>query len=160
MEILLIEDNPTEVRMLKNTLRKIIDGDLDIHHCSTVSDGTSYLRENKDRTDLVLLDLKLADSPDWEETIKSIAPYTYNVPVVVLSGNEDKNVALETLKHGVEDFIVKGTTKHELQMFKETIEFALIRHKGVERLSDTAKKEEECIRMLTGGYSVKKEDLV
>lgn len=154
MKILIIEDDLTSARILSKTLEVIISGAVDITHCSNLGDGVEAIKAADGRFDLVLLDLKLPDSPDWEATYNAVAPHATKTPVIVITGNDDKEIAHQLLQKGIEDFITKGSTRHYADSLKETIEFALHRHKARKEMADTLEKDEQCIHWLTGGYSV------
>jgi len=71
-----------------------------------------------------------------------------------MSGNEDREIARELIKNGAEDYIVKGGKKRHTDLLRETIEFAMARHKNVKDLASAAEQKEQCVHWLTGGYSV------
>ncbi|GEM_PF-1601228 len=154
MNILIVEDSKTEAHILSQTLHRIMEDKPSICHVSTLGEASALLEEHVGDFDLVFLDLKLSDSPDWEDTYDVVAPYTKKVPVIVMSGNDDGKVAREVMMNGAEDYIVKGGKKRNIELLKETIDFALCRHKAVRELADAAKQGEQCVHWLTGGYSV------
>ena len=56
---------------------------------------------------VVLLDLNLPDS-HGAETFRNVLNHAPGVPVVVLSGMEDEDLALQAIHQGVQDYLVKG----------------------------------------------------
>lgn len=154
MKILIIEDSKVEAQILAQTLKRIMDEPVSVQHCATLEDGLNVLTAGQQELDLVFLDLKLSDSTEWEDTYDSVVPYTRNVPVIVMSANNDKDVAKDILKRGAEDYIVKGGKKRDVDMLKETIEFAMCRHDLVKKLSTRVSEEGRTIQWLTGSYSV------
>lgn len=152
MNILIVEDSKAEAHILAQTLQRIMDDRPSIRHTATLKEATDALRDAKD-LDLVFLDLKLSDSPEWRQTYEAVAPFAVKVPIIVMSGNDDRAIAREVIKSGAEDFIVKGGKKRHVDMLRETIDFALCRHHAVRELADTAEREGQCIHWLTGGYS-------
>ncbi len=153
MNVLIIEDSKTEIHILSQTLERILEDKPRIRCCGTLADAKRMLHDHHKEFDLVFLDLKLSDSPKWQNTYDAVAPYAEKLPIIVLSGDDNPAIARSVLQRGAEDYIVKGGRKRQVDMFKETIEFALCRHHALRTLADTAEKEEECIRWLTGGYS-------
>ena len=62
--------------------------------------------------DIVLLDLNLPDSSGLE-AFKTLYEATSELPVIVLSGNEDETLSLRAVQEGAEDYLVKGTVTSE-----------------------------------------------
>lgn len=153
MNVLIIEDSKVEAQIFAQALKKVIDEPVKIHHTATLNDGVTCLVDHDD-LDLVFLDLKLPDSTEWRDTYDAVAPYATKVPVIVVSGEDNKDIAREVLKNGAEDYIVKGGKKRHIDMLKETIDFALLRHQQVRELAAKAEQEELTIHWLSGGYSV------
>lgn len=62
----------------------------------------------RERFDLILTDLDLPDSngPDTVRHLQRVAP---DVPLVVLSGEGEIDVARECIREGADEFLVKGT---------------------------------------------------
>ena len=108
--ILLIEDNPGDARLAQDLLDECADFDAHVTNVGRVSEARSVLW--KQPIDLVFLDLGLPDSKGLEGLgrLTSMMP---NAPIIVLTGADDKTLALEALKHGAQDYLVKGTINPE-----------------------------------------------
>jgi CheY-like chemotaxis protein len=153
MNILIIEDSVVEATLLTKELEKAIDEPIEVQHADTLVKGVASLKEKK-KIDLVFLDLGLPDSSGWEQTYESVSPYTDHLPVIVMTSNKNPGIVEELLKRGLQDYIIKGSKKHDPDLLRETITFALLRHKVVNRLSATVREKEQCMNWLSGGYSV------
>lgn len=70
-------------------------------------DGKSLLRNLHKRPDLISLDYSLSDT-NAQKLIKQIKQALPDTPVIIVSGQEDVTVAVELLKEGVYDYIVKN----------------------------------------------------
>ena len=57
---------------------------------------------------MVLLDLNLPDS-QGAETFRKVLDSAPDVPVVILSGQDDEALAMKALHQGVQDYLVKGS---------------------------------------------------
>ncbi|MCB4756961.1 MAG: diguanylate cyclase response regulator [Elusimicrobia bacterium] len=102
-EILLIEDNPDDALLLRESL---IDAGFafNMENVNRLSTGLSSLEDKK--IDIVLLDLSLPDSQGLEGLIK-IQNHTPNVPIVILTGLNDEQLAEEAVKKGAQDYLIK-----------------------------------------------------
>ncbi|MEJ2671981.1 MAG: PAS domain S-box protein, partial [Deltaproteobacteria bacterium] len=105
LKILLIEDNPGDVRLIREMLTEAGAHDFVIEWVASLSQGLQNLV--KDKVDLILLDLTLPDSHGLETFCKaySLAP---QIPFVLLTGLEDETLALTALQKGAQDYLVKG----------------------------------------------------
>src|SRR5882757_985529 len=102
--VLLIEDNPGDADLVR---LRLVEGrpQLQVECVSRLSEALEFLA--KETPALVLLDLNLPDSRG-AETFRKIREKAPNVPVVVLSGQEDEAMAEKALHQGVQDYLVKG----------------------------------------------------
>ena len=76
--------------------------------------------------DIILLDLKLPDS-DMESTIEKMLHLTSKIPIIVLTGFDDEEIALNSLKKGFQDYLVKGELNANI--LKRAILYGIERHK-------------------------------
>lgn len=112
-EILLVEDNPGDVRLIEETLR---DGSVDntLHTVTSGEAALSFIHrddeyEGAPRPDLVLLDLNLP-RVDGEDVLHEIKhhPELETVPVVILTGTDSEYVESKDLDHDAdEDAVVE-----------------------------------------------------
>jgi DNA-binding response OmpR family regulator len=106
MRVLHIEDDAAEGLLLRESLRS---GPLAVREppirAETLADGLAALR--KGRFDVVLTDLGLTDSQGLA-TFRAVKAANADIPVVVLSGLDDESVALQALREGAHDYLVKG----------------------------------------------------
>src|SRR5260370_13816642 len=79
--------------------------DVKVNCVNRLSDGLASL--TRETPTLVLLDLNLPDS-HGAETFRRLMEHAPNVPVVVLSGQNDEVLAMKAVHHGVHDYQVKG----------------------------------------------------
>jgi signal transduction histidine kinase len=105
--VLLIEDNPGDADLVRLRLVES-ESDVDVRCVDRLSAGLNELDELGDRQpSLVLLDLNLPDS-HGAETFRKILNKAPGVPVVVLSGQDDEELAVKAVHQGVQDYLVKG----------------------------------------------------
>lgn len=114
LHILYVEDNPADFRLLTSKLnRETPLSQVSFHHVQSVAEARSYLAE--DLPDIILLDLSLPDASGLQavDAVKQAAP---DLPVVVLTGNTDRQQALTYIKAGAQDYLVKGDFSAEMFM--------------------------------------------
>src|SRR3984885_16270646 len=112
--VLLIEDNPGDVdlvrlRLLESNSEREVP--FEMFWADRLSTGLTAL--TKELPAVVLLDLYLPDSRG-AETFHNVLSRSVGVPVVVLSAQDDEELVLNALQHGVQDYLVKGAfdSKH------------------------------------------------
>lgn len=104
-KILLIEDNPGDARLIQEMLAEAKASTIEIECLDNLSDGLERL--SRGGIDLVLLDLLLPDSQGIE-TFTSVYSKVSGVPIIVLSVLDDEALAVEAVKQGAQDYLVKG----------------------------------------------------
>ena len=102
-KVLLVEDDADDADFLRMSLGKYSDS-IDITHTSMISDAVTALED--ERYDVVLLDLNLPDARG-PECVEKIHEADELVPIVVLSGHDDEDFAVNILNQGVQDYLVK-----------------------------------------------------
>ncbi|MGA2798621.1 MAG: response regulator, partial [Thermoguttaceae bacterium] len=107
LHILLVEDNPSDADLLRETLAQV-EEQLEITHVERLQQAAEYIKQG-DQVDVVLLDLGLPDSMGLAtlERANSAAPH---LPIIVLTGLEDEDVGIEAVRKGAQDYLVKGQT--------------------------------------------------
>jgi diguanylate cyclase (GGDEF)-like protein len=109
--VLLIEDNPGDARLIEEMLLEHPVAPFELTCVNRLSDGLQHLALEK--TKLVLLDLSLPDS-DGLDTFAQVFAHSPNVPIIVLTGNDDTSVALAAVKTGAQDYLTKNKLDGEL----------------------------------------------
>jgi len=122
--ILLIEDNPGDARLIQEFLREAEDEAYRSVWVKTLAEGCRVLCA--DPFDLVLLDLSLPDSQGLK-TFQTIHAENSGVPVVVLTGLDDKAVARQAVHEGAQDYLIKGQLSSD--MLLRAIGYALERNR-------------------------------
>ncbi len=138
LDILVIEDNPGDLFLLQELLR---DTDLSIdriHHADHLSEARRQL-ENE-RIDLVFLDLSLPDSSGLG-SYTGLSPFNQRVPVILLTGLADTNLALEALLLGAQDYLVKGDFDNKL--LSRAIRYSRERMRSMQYLRESEERYRE-----------------
>jgi len=104
IEVLLIEDNPVHARLFQAQLAKVGTPVFAVETADRLAAGLERLGQGG--IDIVLLDLVLPDSQELETVIRvrAAAP---EIPVVVLTGLDDVDLANRAVEAGAYDYLVK-----------------------------------------------------
>ena len=143
--ILLIEDNPHDVELLKEALAKDADSPVTLEYASQLSIGLHSLR--KGRIDLVLLDLFLPDSRGLE-TIQAVRRHAPWVPIVVLTASDDDALAVQALQNGAQDYLVKGYVQVYRKLLGRSIRYAIERKRSEEDLLNANARTQQILSSL------------
>jgi len=130
LHVLLVEDNPGDARLFQELLADA-SASFSIEHVRKLSDAIDRLP--KGGIDVVMSDLSLPDSqgiPTFDK-LHAVAP---NVPVIVLSGLDDETLAVETVRRGAQDYLVKG--RADAHMLVRSIRYALKRMAAERELAE------------------------
>ena len=138
VHILLVEDDPDDVWVMRNLLGDRWDGPFKLSHVELLSAGLERLSEF--RFDIILLDLSLPDSQGLE-TFITMHAHAADVPIVVLSGYNDESTAVKAVQAGAQDYLVKGQVDDNLLV--RSIRYAIERtrrHKAEAALRDASEE--------------------
>jgi diguanylate cyclase (GGDEF)-like protein len=104
IRIALIEDSPEDALLVKHLLRTELGESAVIDHCGSIAEAKGALVDED--LGCILLDLSLPDATGLEglQAVRARAP---QVPIVVLSGEENENVAVQAVHEGAQDYLVK-----------------------------------------------------
>ena len=105
LRVLLIEDNPGDVGLIRAHLRGRGEVSIELEHVDTLAAGLRRL--SQPGIGVVLLDLGLPDSVG-PETLHEVLRCCPAVPVVVLTGEDRMEQALEGVRAGASDYLFKG----------------------------------------------------
>ncbi len=143
LDILLVEDNPGDARLVTTYLRRSLDRDVRITHIRTLGEASERVRAR--HPDLVLLDLGLPDS-SGVDAVRGIQSVNGTAPIVVLTGHEDERMALAALQEGAQDYLLKDELDPEV--LKRSIRYSLERHRVSHQL-ERARRAAESERALS-----------
>lgn len=135
IRVLVVEDNPTDVRLLRQLLTDTGAVQFDLTHAERLSQALEYL---KDRVfDVVLLALGLPDTRGLDGVVR-ILEIADATPIVVLTLLNDERVGLRAVQKGAQDYLIKGeySGKLLLRAMRHAIERNTLRRELEEALAE------------------------
>jgi CheY-like chemotaxis protein len=105
ISILYIEDNSADVVLLRELLSEEQNLEFVLEDVDTLSAGLERLEAGG--IDLVLLDLSLPDS-QGSTTFFIVREAVKNIPIILMTGLQDEDVALQLVQKGAQDYLLKG----------------------------------------------------
>src|SRR5947208_13625198 len=103
--VLLVEDNPGDARLILELLGEVQAQGFDLERVDRLDEAIARLARSG--VDVVLLDLGLPDSQGLDTFVR-VRREAPKEPIVVISGLDDERVALEAVRSGAQDYLVKG----------------------------------------------------
>ena len=132
-QVLLIEDNPGDARLLQEMLAEAPPAPFRLTCADRLSRAMEVLSSQK--IELLLLDLSLPDSHGLE-TFAKVYAHSPKVPIIVLTGNDDTVLALAAVKAGAQDYLFKGKLDRELLV--RSMQYSIERKRYQEELEHQA----------------------
>ncbi len=133
--LLAVEDNPGDARLLREMLRDEGGYNACLLHASNMAEAEVILGDHA--VDIILLDLGLPDVQglDAVRRARAAAP---RLPLIVLTGLDDEEVAGQALQEGAQDYIIKGQI--DLRGLLRAIRYAVERKSMEDSARDMALK--------------------
>ncbi|QYX33844.1 hybrid sensor histidine kinase/response regulator [Sphaerospermopsis torques-reginae] len=129
VKILLIEDNLAEARLLQEFLKQSPSKEFSLVHVQRLRDA--FYELSQQNYDVILLDLTLPDSQGLSSLplLMSQAPST---PIVVLTNINDEELAIEAVRQGAQDYLVKRQVNPDVLV--RSVQYAIARKQVLEQL--------------------------
>jgi DNA-binding NarL/FixJ family response regulator len=106
--LLLVEDNPGDVQLVNELLMDAERDSYEIVHAPLMSTAVDTLRTRP--VDVVVLDLRLPDCTGVD-TVKAVRDVASEVPIVVLTGSDDEQLAMDCIDAGAQDYLPKAEVR-------------------------------------------------
>ncbi len=105
IRVLLVEDNPADARLFREAIADTRRLPPLLTHVQRLDEAIEQLRT--ERFDVVLLDLSLPDSEGLDSIVR-VHEKVPEIPIVILTGHDDEQLALQAVRAGAQDYLVKG----------------------------------------------------
>ncbi|MGA1790510.1 MAG: sigma 54-interacting transcriptional regulator [bacterium] len=131
VNVLLIEDNPGDARLIWEKLIEAKASHWKMESVETLSEGLKLFE--KGPFDIVLLDLGLPDSRGLDTFLRLYSRMS-KVPIIVLTGLDDEAMAIKTVQEGAQDYLIKGRIDGNLLI--RSILYAMERKRSETKLEE------------------------
>ncbi|NIQ00434.1 MAG: response regulator, partial [Nitrospinaceae bacterium] len=139
LNILLVEDDEDDAFYIKDLIREGMPSPLPrVDHTSTAAEAESRLERNL--YDLCLFDYRLGEV-DGIDLLRTVRGRNITVPIILLTGQGDQEIAVEAMKAGATDYLTKS--KLSTETLTHSIRYALGLHREAERRKETEKMLKE-----------------
>ena len=133
IKILLVEDNPGDARLVKETLlENKADQEFSLVWVESLKNALEQLAIN--HFDITLLDLSLPDSSGLKSFFSIHAQFPA-MPLVILTGLDDEELGHQLLRTGAQDYLLKGQINNALLV--RSIRYALDRKQAEQQLRES-----------------------
>ena len=146
VQMLCVEDSAGDFGLIREHLRDApFSTAIELHRARNVEEACGIIASRTDTApfDIVLLDLSLPDSTG-AETYHRLCTAAPQTAMVILSGNDDQELALQLVQSGAQDYLPKDTLTPDLLM--RCVTYALKRQKHrveMERLTERLRRTTE-----------------
>jgi PAS domain S-box-containing protein len=150
IQSLMIEDDPFCVAVLKHYGDEMTKYELIFHHTIALEDSLKYLDEHPE-VEIVFLDYRVDSVMTGLEILQHIRAKGIRIPVIVLTGSGNEEVAVAMMKAGASDYFTKGTFNS--QKLEKAIEYALDRYHSFS-LSEQGRLQDQSIKDIAIGSTL------
>jgi CheY-like chemotaxis protein len=152
VNILLVEDNLAEARLLKEVLKGAILSRFNLAHVKRLGEAIASLETES--FDVVLLDLTLPDS-EGLASLDSLIQHAPSLPIVVLTNTNDDELAIESVRHGAQDYLMKRQINQEILV--RSLRYAIERKQAAEALREANEILEKRVQERTAALEMANE---
>ncbi|NEP09762.1 MAG: response regulator [Symploca sp. SIO2C1] len=135
IHVLLVEDSPSDARLQHHRFSRLDQEKWQLVHVESLTQAINRCR--KFTFDVVLLDLNLPDS-DGLETVVEFRAVVPNIPVIILTGSDDDELALGAISQGTQDYLCKD--KITIPLLVRTIYHAIEREQILKQLRESERR--------------------
>ena len=135
IHVFLVEDNPGDALLVERYLARSSLEVFSLERAERLSEALDRLGDSK--IDVVLLDLTLPDS-DGIETFRRVLARAMDLPVIVMTGLNDKQLAIQAVREGAQDFLNKAELEGDGLV--RSIRYAIERKRAQEALRESQER--------------------
>jgi two-component system, cell cycle sensor histidine kinase and response regulator CckA len=154
IHVLLLEDNLAEARLLQEIFKGTVNSQFSLTHVKRLGDAITQLKSNS--FDVALLDLTLPDSHGLG-SLDALIHDAPDLPIVVLTSTNDDELALDAVRHGAQDYLVKRQVN--LDILVRSVRYAIERKQAAVALREVNETLELRVEERTAALAMANESL-
>lgn len=154
LHVLLVEDSRSDAHLIRALLRKSKLQPFDLECAGDLASALRRLKAGE--FDAVLLDLSLPDSEGIETFTKAHAE-AHEVPIVILTGLDDEETAVQAVGAGAQDYLVKGQVQGPLLV--RALRYAVERKRAADEIRRLNAELERQVRERTAEFEAANREL-
>lgn len=120
--VLLIDNNPADIRLVRESFSELKDVLFLINDTNSITTAVHQVSEQ--HFDIIILELSLPDSIGIE-TLHHMHSRAPNIPIIVLTNLDDDELALTAMRHGAQDYLLKG--QFDINLLSRVIRYTIER---------------------------------
>jgi len=133
ISLLLVEDNPKEALVIKNMLKEGLQNQFTLTHSRSLSNALDLIQQNQFQA--IILDSHLPDGKSFE-SIPQFLQFCPDAPILILSSVEEEDQAIQAVKSGAQDYLIKGQTSSSTLC--RAVRYAMERQRATQRITQLA----------------------
>ncbi len=133
LQILAVEDNPADFRLLEEYLKEGLFAGFEITQAKTLKEAFNI--SSAEKFDIILLDLGLTDGAGLDN-IEQVYRANPAIPIIVLTRLEDEKTGINALQKGAQDYLIKG--KIQSDSLIRSMRYAIERKRAQEKITHLA----------------------
>lgn len=135
IKVLLVDDDEDDYFLTREYFQELVNWKFDIKWCSTFRDAKVHIRDNK--YDLYLFDYLLGESTGID-LIELACQFECEEPIILLTGKGDTKIAVEALRLGAADYLIKSEL--DAEKLERSIRYALERTSVLKALKHSERR--------------------
>ncbi|MCA9455421.1 MAG: EAL domain-containing protein [Nitrospiraceae bacterium] len=133
ISLLLVEDNPKEASVIKNMLKEGLQNQFTLTHSRSLGNALDLIQQNQFQA--IILDSHLSDGKSFE-SIPQFLQFCPDAPILILSSVEEEDQAIQAVKSGAQDYLIKGQTSSSTLC--RAVRYAMERQRATQRITQLA----------------------
>ena len=150
IHILLIEDDPEQLRTIWNLLHEKSVFTFEVESVTLLSEG--LLRLNSSPADAVLLDLSLISHQQEREAVTAVCEAAPGVAVVVITELQQENSGLRAMEGGAQDYLLKEEIN--TRSLIRALHYAVERKRAGEAISQSERRYRTLFETMDEGFCI------
>ena len=130
ISLLLVEDNPKEASVIKNMLKEGLQNQFTLTHSRSLGNALDLIQQNQFQA--IILDSHLSDGKSFE-SIPQFLQFCPDAPILILSSVEEEDQAIQAVKSGAQDYLIKGQTSSSTLC--RAVRYAMERQRATQRIT-------------------------